>query len=218
MIPGLIFDVDGVLVDTVPLHFAAWKRMFTERDFEFDEALYRSHVDGKSRLDGVRAIMGDTSEDEIAEAAAAKQGYYLETLETSDIIAFADAARIVSRSSRQGLPLAAASSSRNAPLVLEKIGMAEAMDTIVTGADISRGKPDPEIFVTAAAQLGLSPRECLVFEDAEAGVEAANRGGFISVGVARGENARYLKAADLVVQSLDDVTSAEIHRLIDRSR
>lgn len=209
---GLIFDVDGVLVDTVPLHYAAWYQLFTDLGYEFNEELYRKHVDGKSRLDGVRGIMTDVSEDEIAAAGARKQGYFLEALEAGDLDPFPDAVRLLDDAA--GLGLAAASGSRNAPQVLEKAGLLDRFVAVVTGADVSRGKPDPEIFTTAAGRLGLDPHECIVFEDARSGVTAAKSGGFTAVGIARGSDPQLLSAADAVVESLDDIPLEALEALI----
>jgi beta-phosphoglucomutase len=202
---GLIFDVDGVLVDTVPLHYAAWERMFREFGYPFDLRIYRERVDGKSRLDGVRGVMSDASEQQIAEAARLKQSYYLEQLETARLEPFPDTVRFLRRLNGRGLRLAAASSSVNAPLVLSKIGLLDEMESVVTGADISRGKPDPEIFLIASERLALAPSDCVVLEDAEVGVEAAVRGGFACLAVDRSGTADLLEAADLVVTTLDEV-------------
>ena len=162
--------------------------------------------------------MSSATDEEIAEAAAVKQGYYLEMLAASDIQAFPDALRLVQLGQSENLRLAAASSSRNAPLVLDKIGLLTAMDALVTGADIARGKPAPEIFLTAASRLELEPLECAVFEDAEVGIEAAHRGGFFAVGVNRGRSDGALAGADLLVDDLDGAHPAEIHRLMGRNR
>ena len=213
MLEGLIFDVDGVLTNTVPLHYEAWRRMFTEAGYEFDPDIYREKVDGKSRLDGVRGVMSDVSEDEVARAGDVKQSYYLQLLETADLEPFPDAARLVTRAAEANLQLAAASGSRNAPTVLRKIGLIDRLDAIVTGADVPRGKPEPDIFLAAAAEMSLDASRCVVFEDAEAGVQAAKRGGFSCVGVDRDGNGRFLEAADIVVVNLDLIDLDELGRL-----
>lgn len=201
---GLVFDVDGVLVDTVPLHYAAWKRMFAEYGYPFDDRTYRERVDGKSRLDGVRGVMGDVPEALVVAAGARKQALYLELLASSHLEPFPDVVRFLDRIRGRELRLAAASSSRNAPAVLERIGLLDRFDAVVTGADVERGKPEPDIFLTAARRLGLTPDDCVVFEDATAGVVAAKRGDFRCVAIDR-EHTGGLDAADLVVRSFDEV-------------
>lgn len=213
-IRGLIFDVDGVLVDTVPLHYRAWEKMFTERGFEFDQDIYRGRVDGKNRADGVRGVMVEASDEEVAAAGAQKQQYYLDQLETTELEPYPDARRFLESLSGSEFHIGVASGSANAMKVLEKVELLNDIEAVVTGADISRGKPDPEIFLTAAERLGLPATDCVVFEDAESGIAAANQGGFLSVGVARDRNHGFLREADLVVASLDEVTVERLERLL----
>ncbi len=212
---GLILDVDGVLTDTVPLHYRAWHQMFTQFGYQFDEDVYREKVDGKSRLEGVQGVMGNAPLEVIEQAGAIKQGYYLDELESTDLQPFPDAVRLMDRAKAAGLHLAAASGSRNAPTVLAKIGLLPVLESVVTGADVEKGKPEPDIFLVAAARLSLQAAECVVFEDAESGIEAAHRGGFVCVGVYRGSSP-LLGAADRIVSSLDDVDLALLAGLLGR--
>jgi len=213
LIQGLILDVDGVLVDTVPLHYRAWERMFTEWGFEFDQHIYRQRVDGKNRGQGVRGVMVDATDEVVEAAGAQKQAYYLQELEMTSLEPYPDAKELLTAAEGSGLHLAAASGSANALWVLEKIGLLGRFETVVTGAEITSGKPDPEIFLAAADRLGLTPAQCVVFEDSEAGITAANKGEFLSVGVAREKNSGFLREADLVVTSLDEVTIDQLEDL-----
>jgi len=106
-----------------------------------------------------------------------------------------------------GKRLAIASASKNTPLILERLGLGDFFDAVVDGNKITRAKPDPEVFLTAAKELGLSPEECVVFEDAVAGVEAAHRGGMIAVGVG---NPQILTQADIVIPGFEGLSCSEL--------
>jgi len=204
-IRGLIFDLDGVLVDTVPTHFAAWSRMFHEYGYEFGKREYRELVDGRLRLDGARAVMQDLDEDAIEEAATKKNGYYLDAIDRGEYRIFDTAVSCVREFARQGYSLAAASSSANVRHILDQVGILEEFKIVVGGRDVVLGKPDPEIFLTAAQGLGLQPAECIVVEDAESGVKAAKAGGFYCYGLAHEDDEADLSMADEIIRSLDEI-------------
>jgi beta-phosphoglucomutase len=201
---GVIFDLDGVLVDTVPLHYAAWKRLFDEYAYAFDETIYRQKVDGRARLDGVRGVMSDLDEDAVIEASERKQSYFLEMIDQGRLQPFPTSIPFVKTLKDRGILLAAASSSVNASNILERIGLLDDFTTVVTTADVIHGKPHPDIFLTAARNIGLSVSECIVFEDSESGVSAARRGGFFCVGVDRHQQPQYFKQANMMVRDLGD--------------
>lgn len=202
---GAIFDLDGVLVDTVPLHFEAWQRMFHHYGYAFDQRAYKEKVDGRKREDGARAIMTDASAETIAEAAALKQTLYLDLVDQGRLTAFPSSIDLVHDLAARGIKVAIASSSRNVRVILEKIGLLGAVSAVVNGGDLTHGKPHPEIFLTAAEQLALGIGQCVVFEDAKAGIEAAKAGGFFCVGIDRGEHGQDLAGADLVVRDLAEI-------------
>jgi beta-phosphoglucomutase len=202
---GVIFDLDGVLVDTVPLHFAAWQRMFGEFGFHFDHLDYHEKVDGKPRQDGVRAVMHSASEATIEAAGLTKQAYYLEMIDQGQLHPFPSSIPLIKELRQQGVLLAAASSSVNTRIILETIGVLDDFAAIVTADDVEHGKPHPEIFLTAARELNLDVNECVVFEDAVSGVTAAKRGGFGCVGVDRHGHPQYFEQADAVVSDLGEL-------------
>ncbi|UCD54743.1 MAG: beta-phosphoglucomutase family hydrolase [Candidatus Omnitrophota bacterium] len=210
---GAIFDLDGVIVDTVPLHFEAWKRMFSEygKNFTFDD--YKVKVDGIPRLDGARAILTDLNGEELQKAASKKQGYYLELIDKVKIKIYYSTLDLVKELKQNGIKVAAASSSRNCRLILERTNLAGLFDAIVGGSDFKKGKPDPEIFLLSASNLGLSADEVIVFEDAILGVEAAKNGRMLCVGIAREGDLRLLKKADIVVKDLSEVDYAKLKGL-----
>ncbi|HEU4897290.1 MAG TPA: HAD-IA family hydrolase [Actinomycetota bacterium] len=241
---GAIFDVDGVLVDSP--HELAWRESFrrlmeTEwrevRDQtnwtpeRFTPAVYQQVMAGKPRMAGARAAMEyfgvPDAEARAEQYAAAKQEQIIRLIEEGRFMAFPDALRFILVVKGMGLRVAAASSSKNARLFLERIrldlfaaeqrleygfirsGMTlhEVFDADISGRDFPRGKPDPAIFLTAAEELGLEPGDCFVAEDATSGVQAARAGGMAALGVARLDDRDLLAeaGADLVVTTLDDV-------------
>jgi trehalose/maltose hydrolase-like predicted phosphorylase/beta-phosphoglucomutase-like phosphatase (HAD superfamily) len=242
---GAIFDVDGVLVDSP--HELAWREALKElmegdwhdiRDQtswtaeRFTTQVYQQVMAGKPRLAGARAALeyfGVPDVDRrIEQYAAAKQEHVVQLIEQGRFMAFPDALRFILAVKDSGFRVAAASSSKNAKLFLERIrldtfaaeqrldygfvhdGMTleELFDADISGRDFPRGKPDPMIFLTAAEELGLSPEVCFVVEDATSGVQAAKAGGMAAIGVARlGDEQQLTDAgADLVVTTLDDIS------------
>ncbi len=206
LLKGVIFDLDGVIVNTVPLHFKAWKKMFAEygRQFSFDD--YKDKVDGIPRADGARAILGDLSKKELEQASAKKQDYFAAFLKQDGIDVYQSTVRLIRELKKNKIKLAAISSSKNCLPILKKAGINNLFNVIITGNDVKKGKPDPDIFFLAAKKLRLSIQDCIVFEDAVLGVEAAKRGNFKCIGVDRYKDPKRLSKADLVVGDLAEVT------------
>jgi len=213
---GAIFDLDGVVVDTVPLHFRAWKRMFSEygRDFTFED--YKKKVDGIPRLDGARAILTDLDREELDKAAARKQGYYLELVDKGKIDIYQSTVDLIKDLKKRSVKTAAASSSRNCKYILEKTSLISLFDAVIQGGDFKKGKPDPGIFLMAAGRIGVAPGEAVVFEDAFLGVQAAKSGNMHCVGIARKGDKGLLKAADIVVADLREIDYAKLEGLFKK--
>jgi beta-phosphoglucomutase len=241
---GAIFDVDGVLVDSP--HEKAWRESLRElmegewsdiRDRTtwspeaFTSEVYQVEMSGKPRLSGARAALEyfEVPDDDarLAVYADRKQEMVVRLIEAGDFTAFPDALRFIIAVKDAGIRVAAASSSRNAQLLLGKIrldtfarehGIRSAslrpgltlldfFDADVSGRDFAHGKPDPEMFLTAARELGVAPERAMVMEDAAAGVEAAKAGDMAAIGIARANDADLLAeaGADIVVTTLDEV-------------
>jgi len=215
-VKGAIFDLDGVIVNTVPLHFKAWQKMFEGYGHKFTMADYLAKVDGRPRLEGAAAILTELDQEEIKKAGDIKQNYYLELLDGDPIEIFDSSVKIVKELKARGVKLAAASSSKNAVRILKKINLYDIFDANVSGADFEKGKPDPEIFLTAASRLKVSPKESVVFEDAKSGVEAALRGGFYCVGIDRHNNPEALKGATILVNDLSELGLENIININDK--
>ncbi len=200
-----IFDLDGVIVNTVPIHFKAWKRMFEEYGRKFSFQDYKEKVDGIPRIDGGRAILTDLSVKELTKATDKKQRYFLEYLKKEKIPVFRSTVKLMKELKRRGIKVAVISSSKNSPYILKRTGIIKLIDAEVSGNDITKGKPHPQIFFMAAEKVGIKPGNCVVFEDAILGVEAAKRAKMLCVGIDRHNDPQRLKEADIVVNDLREI-------------
>jgi beta-phosphoglucomutase len=200
---AVIFDLDGVITDTAHYHYLAWKRLADSLGIPFDEA-FNERLKGVDRMGSLELILGRSdkhfSDEEKRALAEQKNNDYLQligTMTPSDLLPGAVEAL---RSVRQaGLKVGLASVSKNAPLVLERLGITDRFDYVVDANQIRRGKPDPEIFLTAAEHLEVPPAACIGVEDAVAGIQAIKAAGMYAVGV--GDPA-ILKEADKVIPGL----------------
>jgi len=196
MLKGFIFDLDGVLVFTDKFHYQAWKKMADKMGIYFDEEI-NNRLRGVSRMDSLEIILerydGEPLTQEQKEALAAeKNESYRELLSTMTPADVTDEVRDTLAELRaRGYKLALGSSSKNAKYILERVALTDAFDAISDGTNITRSKPDPEVFLKAAEFLGLQPADCAVVEDAEAGIDAAKAGGMLACGI--GEAATYAK-------------------------
>jgi len=208
-----IFDLDGVIVDTVPLHFNAWKRMFNDYGKKFDYNDYKQKVDGIPRTDGCRAILTDFSDEEISEASEKKQGYYIETLEKDGVKMYDTTVSLIKDIITAGIHTAVVSSSKNLHMILEKVGLTDKFEVRLSGSDVTKGKPDPQIFLMAAERLNVAPEESVVFEDATLGVEGAKRAHMCCVGIDRSNRPDLFKKADIVVNDLGEIDLPRLQSL-----
>lgn len=184
---GLIFDLDGVIVDTAKFHFLAWKKAAEEVGFELTEEL-NEKLKGVSRVDSLNKILGwagtTVSEEKFNEMATNKNADYLtyvDKMTADDILPGVEA--FIREAKSKGYPIALGSASKNAPKILKHVGIYDLFDAIVDGNSVSKAKPDPEVFVIAAQKLNVPVANCVVFEDSEAGVEAANNTHMLSIGL-----------------------------------
>ena len=211
-----IFDLDGVVVNTVPIHFKAWKQMFEEYGKKFTFQDYKEKVDGIPRIDGGRAILTDLSDKELIEATEKKQGYFLEYLKKEKIEVFKPTLRLIEELRAKGIKMAVISSSKNLPYILQKIGIIKLFDAEVNGNNITKGKPHPQIFLMAAEKMGVKPENCVVFEDAILGVRAAKRAKMLCIGVDSYNDPQRLKEADLVVSDLKEIKHGRLLSIFGR--
>jgi beta-phosphoglucomutase len=198
-----IFDLDGVIVDTAKYHYLAWKRLANDLGFDFTEA-DNERLKGVSRIRSLEILLeiGSLSLDESAKTAAAarKNTWYVEyisRMDASEILP--GAAEYIQTLRSRGVKIALGSASKNAPLILERLGINPLFDVVIDGNKVSQAKPHPEVFLCAAKGLNIPPANCIVFEDAEAGVAAAHRAGMGIVGIGKPS---ILADADIVIGGL----------------
>jgi beta-phosphoglucomutase len=204
MIKGLIFDLDGVLTDTAEYHYRGWKRLADEIGISFTREANEA-LRGIPRRESLMLILKDRkfTENEIVEMMDRKNRYYLEFIrEITPLDLLPGARELLEEIRATGLKSAVGSASKNASEVIERLGIASLLDVIADGHSVTLQKPAPDLFLYAAAQLRLSPSECVVVEDAAAGIEAARAGGFLSVGL--GPHERVVNA-DLILPNLSGV-------------
>ena len=209
MISAVIFDLDGVIVSTDEYHFQAWKELAKELGIAFSRE-DNSRQRGVSRMESLEVLLEKTeqtfSNDEKLAMAEKKNSIYrdlLDRLSPDQILP--GALNFAEESRKLGLKIAVGSSSRNTPFILKKIGLSDYFDAVADGNDIQRSKPDPQVFLIAAERLAVRPAECLVVEDADAGVEAAKAGGMfaLALGAAKGHPGADLRADSLERLSIE---------------
>lgn len=210
---GFIFDLDGVIVDTAKYHYLAWKKLANELGFEFTKE-QNEMFKGVSRkrcleilldLGGIKA-----TQEQFDTWMVEKNNDYLEyisSMDESEILP--DVSLVLNYLKDKKQPIALGSASKNAKPILEKVGLLSYFDAIIDGNNVSKAKPDPEVFLLAAKQLGVEANDCIVFEDAVAGIEAANRANMISIGIGDKE---ILKEADF---NFKDFTFMDINFIKD---
>ena len=192
MIRACIFDLDGVIVDTAKYHFIAWRRLANELGFDFDES-FNEKLKGVSRMKSLELILEQggvsLSEEEQQTWATKKNEWYQEFIKKmtpAEILPGIPEFLAQLKSGKIGVGLGSA--SKNAVPILKQIQLLDAFDIIIDGTKTTKGKPDPQVFQMGAAGLEVAPNECIVFEDAAKGIEAALSGGFWAVGIGSEES------------------------------
>ena len=208
-VKGCIFDLDGVIVDTAKYHYLAWKRLANELGFDFTEK-DNERLKGVSRMASLEILLSignvTLSEDEKLALAAKKNEWYVEyisRMNKDEILPGVENFLQTIRS--EGIKVSLGSASKNSMMILDNLELTKYFDAIIDGNKVSEAKPDPEVFLLAAKELDLDPKVCVVFEDAEAGIEAAIRAGMRSIGIGSVET---LGKATKVVPNLKDADLA----------
>lgn len=213
---GFIFDLDGVIVDTAKYHYLAWKKLANHLGFEFTKEqneLFKG-VSRKRCLEILLEIGNRKATQEEFDTWMVEKNVdylkYIENMDASEILP--DVPRVLEFLKNNNIPIALGSASKNAQPILEKVGLLHYFDTIVDGNNVTKAKPDPEVFLLAARQLGVNPEACIVFEDAVAGVEAANAAKMISIGIG---DEKVLFEAQLNFNDFTEISTDFIKDLIE---
>jgi beta-phosphoglucomutase len=214
LIKACIFDLDGVLVDTAHYHYLAWKRLAKEFDYELTEEI-NEQLKGVSRMKSLEIVLTHANisleEQKKNTLADRKNGWfteYVHKMKPDEL--FPGVKELFSKLRKDEIRIALASSSKNAQTIIEILGIQQEFEAVVDGNMIVHSKPDPEIFLLAAEKLNLNPADCVVFEDAEAGVEAACAAGMKCVGIG---SPVQLNKANQVVKSIKDFAYSDLQKL-----
>ncbi|MCT4672915.1 MAG: beta-phosphoglucomutase [Prolixibacteraceae bacterium] len=206
-IKACLFDLDGVIVDTAKYHYIAWKELANELGFDFTEE-DNERLKGVSRMRSLDILLeiGNktlTEEEKLQYAEKKNTNYvsYIKKMQEDEILP--GVKKFLTDLRNNGIKIALGSASKNAPLILNQIGLTSYFDEIVDGNSVSNAKPDPEVFTKGASLLGVEPKDCVVFEDAVAGIEAAIAGGMYSIGVGDAET---LSEANFVIKGFEEMT------------
>lgn len=210
-----IFDLDGVLVDTAVYHYQAWKKLANSLGFDFSH-VQNEQLKGVNRMRSLDMILNwggvSKNEAEKEELAALKNSWYVEMISkmsASELLP--GTLQLLQELQSKGIKMALGSASKNSGLILERTQLAHFFDVVVDGNSVTTSKPDPEVFLKGAALLNADTANCIVFEDAAAGVQAAISAHMAVVGIGEAEN---LPGADRIIKDLAGITVAELQDLI----
>jgi beta-phosphoglucomutase len=214
MTKAFLFDLDGVIVETAIFHYQAWRQMANDLGFDISEE-FNEGLKGISRMDSLNLILQhgniELSEEQKLALAAKKNDNYLTLVSkmTPDDI-LPGVKEFFEQIKQTEIKIGLGSVSKNAKMILERVGLLDDFDAIIDGTKISKGKPDPEVFLNGATELGFSPSECIVFEDAVAGVEAGKNAGMKVIGIGKKD---ILNKADIVLPGFEGI---ELTQLLEK--
>jgi len=213
---AFIFDLDGVIVDTAKYHFLAWRNLANQLGFEFTEA-HNELLKGVSRIKSLEILLNigkvELSDEEKQKFLVQKNTEYLQyvnKMNTDEILPGIN--QLLNYLDQNNIKYALGSASKNAPLILEKVGLINRFTAIVDGNDVSKAKPDPEVFLIGAQKLNMKPEDCIVVEDAIAGIEAANAANMLSIGIG---DAEVLNDAAYVLSDTTGFTTDFLQKILN---
>ena len=216
MIEACIFDLDGVIVDTAKYHFIAWRSLAEKLGFEFTQD-DNERLKGVSRMKSLDILLeiGGLEFSELEKLAMAEKKNtlyvtYIEKMTPEEILP--GVPEFLQKLRKEGIKIALGSASKNSPMILDRIQLSGMFDVVVDGNSIKVAKPNPEVFLKGAERLGILPENCVVFEDAVAGIEAARNAKMYCIGIGEPEN---LGMADLVIPGFDGFTVEKLKKAIE---
>ncbi|MCK4872816.1 MAG: HAD family phosphatase [Phycisphaerales bacterium] len=217
---AVIFDIDGVLVDSYEAHFQSWRSLACEAGITLTKTQF-AQTFGRTGRDIIACFWGDLPDDDIKRMDERKEAFYRDIV-SDNFPAMPGAADLIGALRDAGCRIAVGSSGppENVQLVIDRLALEGLLGAVVHGMDVTRGKPDPQVFLLAAQRLGIEPRHCVVVEDAPAGIAAAHAAGMSCVALcSTGRTCDELAEADLIVDALTDLQPAHFIRLLaDRTR
>lgn len=213
-IQACIFDLDGVIVDTARYHYKAWKRLANELGFDLTPE-QNEKMKGISRIESLEMLleMGDkeATRKEKKQLADIKNSWYREyitEMQPDDLLP--GVVDFLEELTEEHILVAVGSASRNAPTIIRQVQIGRYLDALIDGSKVKKGKPDPEVFLKAAEEMGIPPEHCVVFEDARAGIEAAKNGGMRAIGVG---SPSVLHQADMVISGISEMNLEKLKSL-----
>ncbi|MFX1573505.1 MAG: HAD family hydrolase [Promethearchaeota archaeon] len=212
----VIFDMDGVLADTEPIHFESWVKMANEIGAKFTREFFKQTFGQQSPTITRKLVGPSIDETLIIQWSNLKESYYREMVKDK-LELLPGVIDIIKDLKSEGFKLAIGSSgpSENVELLLTTLKIKNLFDNIITAADVRKGKPEPDVFLVAANLLGIDPKKCIVIEDAPVGIQAANNAGMKSIALTTTHNTEELQEANLVVQDLSLISINDIKKLLD---
>lgn len=208
---GAIFDLDGVLVDTAKYHYLAWKQLADRLNIPFTKE-DNEQLKGVSRVKSLEILLSlgskNYTENERKQFMDQKNETYvryISHMDESEILP--GVVELLNQLKQKKIKIALGSASKNSELILKNTKLQDYFDVIVDGNDVSKAKPDPEVFLLGAKKIGIPANKCMVFEDAKAGIEAAKQAGMLAIGVGTQEN---LPNADILVKNLEEIELSEL--------
>ena len=214
---AFIFDLDGVIVDTAKFHYLAWKELANELGFEFTEE-QNEDLKGVSRVASLEILLNigniqlsNERKEELLKEKNEQYLSYIAKMGQDEILP--GIKKILQYLKENKIPFSLGSASKNARLILRILGLYDLFDAIVDGNDVSSAKPDPEVFLIAAKKLNKDPNDCIVIEDAQAGIQAANNAHMLSIGVG---DKKVLNEASFVLSNTSELTVDFVKELLDK--
>jgi beta-phosphoglucomutase family hydrolase len=216
---AVIWDMDGVIADTAPYHLKAWQKVFQERGVNFTEDDFL-HIFGQRNDTIIRNTLGEQLPQGEVEAIAREKEQTFREVASRNIRPLPGAIKLINSLREHKIKIALASSApmENIRLVTHDLGIDDCFQAIVTGRDVTEGKPSPQGFLLAAKRLGVEPENCIVIEDAVAGITASKRAGMHSIAVTNTHPRKSLAEADLIVDTLEELTVNDLEELVNPSR